>query len=86
MNGVARHSEVDHVGCVMNLTRIPEQVVSAVIEVLKLRDLNRWMPLIGLAVLTGCGDAGPVPVQPLAATVLPARGDAIVVLHVPGVS
>ena len=31
MNGVARHSEVDHVGCVMNLTRIPEQVVSAVI-------------------------------------------------------
>ena len=86
MNAVARQNAVDQVGRVSELIGMQQQVVSAVIGIFCRGGLNRWMPLIGLAVLTGCGESGPVTVQPLSATVLPKRGDAIVVLAVPGVS
>ena len=60
-----------------------DRFVSAVIDGLCRR---RWVPLVALALLSGCGEAGPVPIQPLSKTAMPTSGDAIVVLFVPGAS
>jgi len=60
--------------------------MSAVIEGACRSEWSYWVPLIALALLSGCGDAGPVPIQPLSKTAMPSSGDAIVVLFVPGAS
>jgi len=42
--------------------------------------------VMAVLLLTGCGQQEPARVVPLASTVLPSSGDAIVVLFVPGAS
>jgi len=60
--------------------------MSAVIDGSCRSKWNYWVTLIALALLSGCGDSGPLPTQPLSKTTMPSSGDAIVVLFVPGAS
>ena len=86
MNSKSRYLQAVRTGLLADSTGRQERFMFSVIEGRCRQGWAGWVPLVALALLSGCGDSGPVAVQPLSKTAMPSSGDAIVVLFVPGIS